>query len=524
MQITQADQRPIVGVKLTHDAAVACVHGDKLIFSIELEKRYNRRRHHEARTVDEISAILFEQGLALGEVDVVLDGWKFGNTGRSLRQRVADYYDNSTPISKPEFVRFRSFGLVPSYKHAAGHLFGSLLTSPKIAIGIPSYHIVWDGGIAARLYSVIGLDVKFVADIGKLRGRFYSILATFVGLKSSDNKEGQLMSFIATGKLRADVVDVVRKLYSELLPIPVYAENNKPETAFLQLVFSACKGVESIDVALAIHTVVGEELVASAKANTPRGANITLSGGCALNIKWNSMLRNDAHFASVWVSPFPNDSGSAIGAAAAHAFVAYGVERLDWDVFCGPSLGYSDLQDGWIESECSVQQLAALLVSQPVVVLDGKAEAGPRALGNRSILANPANTKSKEILNKVKEREWWIPVAPVVKESRATEIFDPGTPDPHMLFEHKVRAEWKERIPAVVHLDGTARVQTVREPGMMHDLLDSFEAITGHPVLCNTSANFKGCGFFHNVASAQRWGKIPLIWSDGILFTKQQQN
>jgi carbamoyltransferase len=130
-----------------------------------------------------------------------------------------------------------------------------------------------------------------------------------------------------------------------------------------------------------------------------------------------------------------------------------------------------------------------------VAWFDGRAEFGPRALGHRSLLADPRDAVNLERLNDVKGREHFRPVAPMVLEERAAEIFDGGPlPSPYMLFTHRVREPWLERIPAVVHVDGTARVQTVnaeREPAVAR-LLRAFERRTGVPVLVNTSLNTAG--------------------------------
>jgi carbamoyltransferase len=124
-------------------------------------------------------------------------------------------------------------------------------------------------------------------------------------------------------------------------------------------------------------------------------------------------------------------------------------------------------------------------------------------------------------LNAIKNRVDYRPVAPICLVDRAEEVFVPGTPDPFMLFEHRMRPGWAERVPAVVHLDGTARLQTIdAHSGLAASrILTAYAEISGVPVLCNTSANFEGRGFFPDVASAVRWGQTRYIWSDGLLYT-----
>ncbi|MEU0742331.1 carbamoyltransferase C-terminal domain-containing protein [Streptomyces sp. NPDC006134] len=124
-------------------------------------------------------------------------------------------------------------------------------------------------------------------------------------------------------------------------------------------------------------------------------------------------------------------------------------------------------------------------------------------------------------MNRIKDREPYRPVAPICLEEEAPKVFSPGTPDPHMLFDHEVRPDWEERIPAVVHLDGTAWLQTVgRGDDVLFTVLSAYHRFSGIPVLCNTSANLNGHGFFPDVASAARWGRVSRIWSDGTLYRR----
>ena len=227
----------------------------------------------------------------------------------------------------------------------------------------------------------------------------------------------------------------------------------------------------------------------------------------------------------MWVPPFPNDSGSAIGVACCEMIKSTKISRLDWSVFCGPLPKPARLQSGWKNKEFTIAELAELLhrVGEPVVIISDRAEAGPRALGCRSIIAPPTSLVMKNWLNRLKDREEYRPVAPICLESEASKIFNPGTPDPYMLFDHKVRDNWKDKIPAVVHLDGTARLQTVSESESIitFKLLTAYEKLSGVPVLCNTSANYNGKGFFPDVKSVMEWGQVNFIWSEEQIYYRE---
>jgi len=141
------------------------------------------------------------------------------------------------------------------------------------------------------------------------------------------------------------------------------------------------------------------------------------------------------------------------------------------------------------------EAVAEILAADGIIAwFQGRSEFGPRALGHRSLLAHPGRAENLERLNDVKGREQFRPVAPMVLAERAADIFRGPLPSPYMLFTHDVEPAWREQIPAVVHVDGTARIQTVdrRDEPLVAAMLDAFEARTGLPVVVNTSLNTAG--------------------------------
>jgi carbamoyltransferase len=222
----------------------------------------------------------------------------------------------------------------------------------------------------------------------------------------------------------------------------------------------------------------------------------------ALNCVANARLAEQGSFRHVWVQPAAGDAGTALGAALALS--------EDAGVTTHPMPG-ADLGRSWSDDEIaailtkarvpftrpdSIAETAAEALAADGIVawFQGRSEYGPRALGHRSLLAHPGDANNTERLNDVKGREQFRPVAPMVLEERAGEIFDGVLPSPYMLFVHRVSEAWRERLPAVTHIDGTARVQTVdprREP-LVAELLRAFDRRTGLPVLVNTSLNTAG--------------------------------
>ena len=229
---------------------------------------------------------------------------------------------------------------------------------------------------------------------------------------------------------------------------------------------------------------------------------ITLAGGVALNCVANGRLAAEGPFEEVWVQPAAGDSGTALGAALAAA--TRRGER------CAP-FTTAALGRGWDDGEIEAilkaaeqpyerpadlaETVAAALVDGAVVGwFQGRSEYGPRALGHRSLLCDARRPDNLARMNAIKGREEFRPVAPMVLAERATEIFEGVHPSPYMLFVHRVRPEWVDRIPAAVHVDGTARIQTVADEDepLVAAMLRGVERRTGVPVVVNTSFNTAG--------------------------------
>ncbi|GGL51076.1 carbamoyltransferase family protein [Planomonospora parontospora] len=230
---------------------------------------------------------------------------------------------------------------------------------------------------------------------------------------------------------------------------------------------------------------------------------LTMAGGVALNCVANTRLLAEGPFEELWVQPAAGDAGTALGGAL-HLAQAAGEPAA-------PMPG-ADLGRGWTDEELAAwldaarvpyerpadlaAAVAAELAADRIVAwFQGRSEYGPRALGRRSLMAHPGRAANTERLNDVKGREQFRPIAPMVLAERAAAIFERGPiPSPYMLFVHDVRPEWRDRIPAVVHVDGTARIQTVdrADDPLLARMLEEFEVRTGLPVVVNTSLNTAG--------------------------------
>lgn len=236
---------------------------------------------------------------------------------------------------------------------------------------------------------------------------------------------------------------------------------------------------------------------------------VCITGGCGLNIILNTRLVNEFK-KEIFVGPNPNDCGIALGMTLHNLKpkkpidITYsGTELLDLNLLAK----YIQTSDVPFESfNLDIEEIAKELSQGKIIgVARGRAEHGPRALGNRSILCNPSLPKMKDILNeKVKHREWYRPFAPVVRLEDVNKYFEWDRESRWMSFCPTVKKEWRKKLKSITHVDGTARVQTVtkEQNPWLYDLLTLFEEETGIGVLLNTSFNIAGSPILSSVSDA----------------------
>jgi carbamoyltransferase len=365
------------------------------------------------------------------------------------------------------------------------------------------------GEKATTTYSVgRGNDLERIGqvDMPHSLGLLYEQVTSYLGfLHSSD--EYKVMALASYGRPRylSDFQRAVRvgaagqysvetrDLWSRLGPRRLAGE------PFLQRHF---------DIAHSLQVVMEESIIEIAEwlKNETGMENLCMAGGVALNCVMNSRVRDQGPFEQVWVQPASGDAGTALGAAM---YIDMKEGPSDGNrfpmthAFLGPA--YSDREIGeflrWaglpVRRLEDIPGRAAELLAHDKILgwFQGRMEFGPRALGGRSILASPISSTIQARLNEIKEREDFRPVAPVVIEEEASCWFRcNGTPSPFMLFVYEVLPEKADRVPGIRHVDGSARIQTIRRDDnpAYYDLLRAFQARTGVPVLVNTSFNTRG--------------------------------
>jgi carbamoyltransferase len=443
-----------------HDAALTVVIGDEILFASHAE-RYSGVKNDKHLNKD-----LIDAALQFGKPDKIhwyekpkLRAMRRLLSGQGLvRFSVRRYLEDEFGLQVP--VEFASH----HESHAAAGFYTSnfgMATALVIdAIGEFDTASIW-------LCAEENLTKKWSMDYPKSLGLFYSAITDRVGLKPNED-EYILMGMAAYGNPNKHYWDM-RELYERTnlhRGCKWWLKNEDPD--HYDLAASAQK----------IYEEEFDKLLQRAKKINPSQNNLVLSGGCALNCSANHIAKK--YFKNVWIIPNPGDAGSSLGAIAAN-----NRRKLNWQ---GPYLGEN------IDTEYPVENLLTSLLKEGIVgVASGRAEFGPRAFGNRSLLADPTRPDIKDKVNAIKRRQKFRPFAPVILEQHAAEYFDmPVEVSPYMQFT--ARCKFPAKFPAIIHVDGTSRVQTVNEqqhPGLF-ELLTRWHEETGCPMLLNTSLNIKG--------------------------------
>jgi carbamoyltransferase len=362
-----------------------------------------------------------------------------------------------------------------------------------------------------------GIKYSSLAKYPHSIGLFYSALTSYLGFKPNEG-EYKVMGLASYGEPK-NYIKEVRNLISYkngnlTCNMNVFCWNKTDRSMFnekLGAILSVPQRLpeeplEQIhkDLAAAIQLRYEEILFEIIKSIKPisKSKNLTLSGGCAYNGTANGKIIEKTHINHLWVPPAPSDAGSAIGAVVHYLVKERKIKsKITKNPFLGPMFDVHKIRYAigkekyrMFENEHKLRTFIAQKLNEGKVVgwFQGHIEFGARALGNRSILANPTLPNMKDKINNViKKREGFRPFAPMVIVEKQNDYFEMADDIPYMNQVVKVKEEYRDKLPAVTHVDGTARVQTVYKHTPIHDLLTEFEKLSGYPVLLNTSFNIK---------------------------------
>ena len=471
----------------SHDAALAVFCDEKLAFASHSE-RFSGKKNDK-----DLCKELVDYAMQWGEPDSICwyenpylktarqlyagQGWKWNNN--NIKRYLAQY-NIRAPIKYTSHHK----------SHAAAGYYTSGFNEACVvvidAIGEFETLTVWQGR---------GEKLKKVYSQGypHSMGLWYSAMTQRCHLKPNE-EEYILMGMAAYGDHR--------KLKNRILT-DFFQDSNKI-VSFKQNLHRGCKDWapelivnDTFDIAAATQWVyeLQFDIILEQAKKRVNSDNLVLMGGCALNCLANPIAYK--HFDRVWIMPNPGDAGSAIGAVLAH--------KPEWRIepkHFTPFIGYN------IEPTTSIKEIADYILNNKMCgVAQGHAEFGPRALGNRSLLADPRGPTVKDAVNTIKKRQQFRPFAPIILEEMANDYFDLcGNSSDHRHMQFISRCRYPELFPAIIHRDGTSRVQTVPNDGSrIRRLLETWYQMTGCPMLLNTSLNIKGQPMVNTIIDARNF-------------------
>jgi len=472
----------ILGINaLNHDAAITLIEDGEILFAGHSERYSGIKNDSDLNSA--LFADCYRQG---GKPDKVvyferpylkkLRQLRAGQYGEVLsRKNLPSYYlrdfVGNTPI---EYVQ-----------HHQSHAAAGYFTSPyeEAAIVVIDAMGEWE---TCSIWYAYGshFEKRYSLKYPNSLGLWYSAMTQRLGLKPQED-EYILMGMAGWGTVDEELKQNIRNDFFKETPLPIRLSQNlhrgcldwNPE-------YYPDDDSEKwkFDIAANVQSICEDEIYSVfelAQRLVPETENCVYGGGVALNCVANSIIAEEL-YPNLWILPNPGDAGSSLGCAA----YAFG-EHVNWKT---PFTGY-DIKGRYPRKKV----LDELLLTNIVGVANGRAEFGPRALGNRSLLADPRGKKIKDKVNKIKHRQEFRPFAPAVLEEYAHEIFDmPVKKSQFMQFVAKCK--YPKKYPAICHVDGTSRVQTVSKddnPGF-YKLIREFYLKTGCPMVLNTSLNIKG--------------------------------
>jgi carbamoyltransferase len=482
---------------LNHDAAVSLVSDSEILYASHSE-RYSKKKN-DANLNDGI----INDALKYGNPDVI--AWYEKPLLKKSRQLWAGQYglafDGNEMPRKYIEENFPQLSGIPieyqshHYTHAASGYFTSKFTDAAVivldSIGEWETFTIWKGD-GSRL------EQKYTQSYPHSVGLFYSAMTHRLGLKPQED-EYILMGMAAYGNPYRMVNG--KSLFDHIMnEMDIRIHYRNTVVYFGKNLHRGCSWFmpeltseqDHFDIAAATQAVYEFILyyIVSYSRYLVDSDNLVIMGGCALNCSANSNITKA--YENTWIMPNPGDAGSCIGASQ-----KYFTKRIEWKT---PYLGHN------INGDYPIQRsLDALLDGKIIGIANGRAEFGPRALGNRTLTADPRGDDIKDRMNEIKRRQKFRPFAPMILEEYVHDYFEMPTTvtqSPYMQFVAKCK--FPNDLPAIIHKDGTSRVQTVNreQHPELYELLKAFNDKTGCPILVNTSLNIKGMPIVNDVEDA----------------------
>ncbi len=529
-----------------HDSSAALLKDGKIVAAAQ-EERFTRKKHDTSFPVNAVEYCLKSQNLKIEDIDYIAFYEKpllkferllyqhlqyFPKSYKIFLSNIPSWFNEKLRLLKTLRKKLKYKKNVLFVEHHMAHAAGSFFPSP-----FKESAIITIDGVGEWTTTSFGMGkgnninllkhINFPHSLGLL----YSTITAYLGF-SVNNSEYKVMGLSPYGDTNRKTNIYYKKLKNviEIKDDGSYKlngdyftysyKNRMPSKKLCNLLDGPIRNPnEEItkrhkDIAAALQLVYEDALfkIANFVYKKTKCDNLVIAGGCALNSVANGKILKNSQFKKIWCQPDPGDGGTSIGAAIFiwNALLNKKREYVLDNPYLGPKYSDSEIKKflnensikySEFKNEKEITQSASKLIFEDNVVgwFQGGMEWGPRALGSRSILSNPTNPKMQEILNiKVKHREKFRPFAPVVCEDDALKYFDCDTPIPRptdfMLMVYPIKKEWHKKIPAVTHVDGSGRLQTIRrnDNPLYYDLIKEFGKLSKIPILINTSFNIRG--------------------------------
>jgi len=531
-----------------HDSSAAILKNGVIIAAAE-EERFTRKKHDNSFPINAAKFCLEKADITIDQIDYV--GFyekpllkfervisqhlqEFPKSFKSFLSSMPSWFNEKLRITKTIKKKLKYKGDVMFVEHHLAHAASTFLTSPYKKAAILTVDGVGEWTTTAYGYGeknniILQKEIKFPHSIGLL----YSTITAYLGF-SVNNSEYKVMGLAPYGDMNKNTNPYYQKLKKtiifgkdgsfalDLSYFKYQYSNRMPSEKLCRLLGGPIEqnGIEMTkrhkNIAAALQLVTEEAVVGMLKHlyTETKIPNLVISGGVGLNSVNNGKILKRTPFKSIWMQPNSSDGGTSIGVATYIYHTIFNNPRKKDSQFTSAFLGpdYSDedikhflkenkIKYSMFKSDTEIIKKTALMLKDNQVIgwFQGRMEWGPRALGARSILANPQNPNAKELLNlKVKHREKFRPFAPVVCADDAHMYFEINEPLPepadYMLMVYPIKKQWQKLIPSVTHIDGSGRLQSIRENQhpLYYNLIKEFGKLSNIPILINTSFNIRG--------------------------------
>jgi carbamoyltransferase len=537
----------ILGISCYYHDASAALLKDGVIVAAAEEERFTRKKHDTSFPINAIEYCLKNQNITINNVDHIGYYEKpfikfervlsqhlemFPLSFKTFLSSMPSWINEKLRVTRTIKKKLKYGGDILYIEHHLAHAASSFLVSPFEKAAIVTIDGV--GEWSTTTYGVgegndihLMKEIKFPSSLGLL----YSTITAYLGF-SVNNSEYKVMGLSPYGQMDKEKNEYYKKL-KEVMDVKedgsyrfdmsyfiYHYADRMPSRKLCKLLGGPIRQEESEvtqrhkDIAAALQMVYEEVLLKMLNyvCKVTNCKNVVLSGGCGLNSVANGKILKNTPFEKIWIQPAAGDGGTSIGVASYiyNSILGHKREYCLKDAYFGPSFSTEEIKyvlDGngikysVFKDDAELVKTTAKLIHDNNVVgwFHGGMEWGPRALGSRSILANPCNPQAKELLNsKVKHREKFRPFAPVVCEDDALKYFECdkpiSEPTDYMLMVYPVKKEWRDKIPSITHVDGSGRLQTIRrfQNYLYYDVIKEFGKLSGIPILINTSFNIRG--------------------------------